>query len=266
MPYFTDQLGRTIQLTHTPQKIISLVPSQTELLHDLGLEKEVAGITTYCIHPEPWFHHKIKVGGTKNINRKRVDDIQPDLIIANKEENNREQIEELAQHYPVWTSNISTLSDALEMIRAIGNITGKSSKAEAIAEQISAQFTGFFEEQPHPHRVTAAYLIWRKPYMSVGSDTFIHEMMKYCGFQNAFASALRYPRITIEQLQATLGPGSLLLLSSEPFPFKQKHIDELQPDLPHTQIVLADGEMFSWYGSRLLQAPAYFRKLLKQIQ
>lgn len=266
MLYFTDQLGRTVRLMHDPQKIISLVPSQTELLHHLGLEKEVAGITTYCVHPEHWFHDKMKVGGTKNINRQRIDDIQPDLIIANKEENNKAQIEALAQHYPVWISDISTLKDALEMISAIGKITRKSSEAEALTAQIAAAFAGLAAELPQRHPPTAAYLIWRKPYMSAGSDTFIHEMMKYCGFRNAFASELRYPQITIERLQSALGPGSVLMLSSEPFPFGQKHIDELQPHLPQTRIVLVDGEMFSWYGSRLLQAPAYFRKLLKQIQ
>jgi len=273
MPFFTDQLGRVIQLLHSPLKIVSLVPSQTELLFDLGLESEVIGITKFCIHPEHWFKNKARVGGTKNINIKTVKEIHPDLIIANKEENNKSQIEELAINYPVWISDISTLEDALDMIVSIGEMVDRKLQAQKMTDSIKA---GFDELQRNISAdryqdLTAGYLIWRNPYMAAGGNTFIHNMMKYCGFKNIFESHERYPtvsdfeKIKMEDRNAAMG-CQLLLLSSEPYPFRQKHIDEIQSLLPGTKIILVDGEMFSWYGSRLLQAPRYFLQLRREIQ
>ncbi len=117
MPIFTDQTGREVSIPSHPQRIISLVPSQTELLFDLGLEEQVAGITKFCVHPEKWFRSKTRIGGTKNIKSALIHQLQPDLIIANKEENVKEQVEELAAHYPVWVSDIHDLQSALDMIR-----------------------------------------------------------------------------------------------------------------------------------------------------
>lgn len=260
MPFFTDQLNRTIELTAKPTRIISLVPSQTELLYDLGLETEVVGITKFCVHPERWFREKTRIGGTKNIHLKKVASLQPDLIIANKEENVQEQVEALAQQFPVWVSDVNTLTDAYAMIQAIGEITGKAEPAKAIVEKIQTQFSQFQIPNPKPQ---TAYLIWKDPYMTVGSDTFIHHLLEAAGFQNVFVQKKRYPVVTIEELQKSRCP--YIFLSSEPYPFQQKHADELAQQLPHTQIILVDGEMFSWYGSRLLKAPAYFRRLQQQI-
>ena len=239
-----------------PRRIISLVPSQTELLHDLGLEKEVVGITKFCIHPESWFRTKTRVGGTKTVNLDKVRQLQPDLILANKEENTKEQIELLSKEFPVWVSDIQTLEDALEMIRSVGALTHTSEKANACADQIGQAFARLHPLHP---AIKTAYLIWKDPYMSVGADSFIHDMMQRLGLQNCFAHTSRYPEVSIRDLQQA--DCQLLLLSSEPYPFKQKHITELQELLPHTRILLVDGEMFSWYGSRLLKAPAYFAEL-----
>lgn len=256
MPVFTDQTGQSISLAGTPTRIISLVPSQTELLYDLGLNEEVVGITKFCVHPGHWFRNKTRVGGTKQLKMDIIDQLQPDLIIANKEENVKEQVEELASHYPVWTSDISNLEDAYEMINQIGQIIAKEKKATEIVSQIRTNFNRL----PTPdYRLQTTYLVWQKPYMAAGSDTFIHCMMEAAGFDNVFLHRRRYPEITIDELRDK--DCQLLLLSSEPFPFKQKHIDELQPLLPNTKILLVDGEMFSWYGSRLIHAPDYFMKL-----
>jgi ABC-type Fe3+-hydroxamate transport system substrate-binding protein len=260
MPVFTDQTGVSITLEKTPSRIISLVPSQTELLYDLGLDKEVAGITKFCVHPQEWFRNKARVGGTKQVKMDIIHSLQPDLIIANKEENVKEQVEELARQYPVWTSDIQNLEEALEMIKQIGIITDKETKANNIIAQIKNNFSQLTIPQS---KLRTAYLIWQKPYMTVGSDTFIHAMLQSAGFENIFKHQTRYPEITIEELHTA--NCELLLLSSEPFPFKQKHIDELQPLLPHTKILLADGEIFSWYGSRLLQAPSYFHQLYSML-
>jgi ABC-type Fe3+-hydroxamate transport system substrate-binding protein len=264
---FTDQTGHTIQLASKPQRIISLVPSQTELLFDLGLNEEVTGITKFCVHPQQWFHNKTKVGGTKQVKMDIIHQLQPDLIIANKEENVKEQIEYLASQYPVWISDINNMEDACEMITQVGALTGKERNALSLITMIRAKFAQLITHTTKPR---TAYCIWQDPYMTVGGDTFIHSMLEAAGFENIFSGKTRYPVITTADLLiANLPAGregcELLLLSSEPFPFKQKHIEELQPLLPNTKIVLVDGEMFSWYGSRLLQAPAYFNKLCEQI-
>lgn len=262
MPFFIDQLNRTIELKKTPSRIISLVPSQTELLYDLGLEEEVVGITKFCVHPESWFRNKTRIGGTKTVNIEKVKSLRPDLIIANKEENNREQIEDLAKEIPVWISNVNTLGEAGNMITTIGEITGKTKAANDITDRLKAGFKNLSMEISHQHKKTC-YLIWKDPFMTVGGDTFINDLLTKTGFENMFQQRQRYPQITIDELQRS--NCQLLLLSSEPYPFQQKHINELQQYLPATKIILVDGEMFSWYGSRLLQAIAYFKNLHRQI-
>lgn len=262
---FTDQTGHTITLGRKPQRIISLVPSQTELLFDLGLNEEVIGITKFCVHPQQWFHNKIRVGGTKQVKMDIVHQLKPDLIITNKEENVKEQVEELANHYPVWISDVNTLADAYEMITQVGAITVKERIALSLISRIKSKFAQLKTHNPTTigSKLRTACLIWQNPYMTVGGETFIHSMMGTAGLENIFSNKHRYPEISIDEIR--MANCQVLLLLSEPFPFNQKHIDELQPLLPATKIILADGEMFSWYGSRLLQAPVYFTKLYGQI-
>ncbi|MGB1243003.1 MAG: helical backbone metal receptor [Chitinophagales bacterium] len=262
-PIFTDQMGNKIVLKHTPPKrIISLVPSQTELLYDLGLREEVIGITKFCVHPQEWFESKskIKVGGTKNFHIDRIEALQPDLIIGNKEENVKEGIEALQQKFPVWMSDIHTFKDALQMIEQVSILVGKEKEGKKLLKGIKRGFEDLQNIFSPKKAVSVLYLIWRKPYMAAGSDTFIDEMLKVCNFDNGAKHLSRYPVLTQEDLQ-NLSP-KLLLLSSEPYPFREKHISELQFLLPHTKIVLVDGEFFSWYGSRMLKAASYFKKLI----
>jgi ABC-type Fe3+-hydroxamate transport system substrate-binding protein len=253
---YTDQTGRTIQLPAAPQRIISLVPSQTELLAYLELNHEVMGITKFCIHPTAWFQEKARIGGTKQLAIEKIHALKPDLIIANKEENVKEQVEELARHYPVWISDVHDLPSAYDMINAIGQLVNKAAAALQLIAAIKANFNSL---PVTVHKPKAAYLIWRNPYMTVGGDTFIHHMLDKAGFDNVYANDYRYPSITVEELQAKA--PEVLFLSTEPYPFQQQHITELKEYLPATKILLADGELFSWYGSRLLLAPAYFTSL-----
>lgn len=258
----TDQMGRSITLMQRPRRIISLVPSQTELLADLGLDDEVAGITKFCIHPENWFRSKPRVGGTKQYDFEKIAALQPDLIIGNKEENAQEQIEQLMRLYPVWMSDIYTLEDALNMIGRIGEITGKTEQTTQIIAKITQ---GFSALKPIAEKQKAAYFIWRKPWMVAGHNTFINEMMQRCGFENVFTNgASRYPEINEEQLR-NANPN-VLLFSSEPYPFKEQHFDELRSICPNAKFTLVDGEAFSWYGSRLTYSPAYFNKLIVELQ
>jgi ABC-type Fe3+-hydroxamate transport system substrate-binding protein len=260
MPAFTDQLHRTISLHKTPRRIISLVPSQTELLYTLGLEEEVVGITKFCIHPAAWHRPKTRVGGTKNIQPDIIRSLQPDLILANKEENDRQQIEQLFPHYPVWISDIATLDDALEMIKKVGDLTERTENALSLAKNIQQAF----QTSITPSRsLRTAYFIWRNPWMVAGGDTFIQHMLERCGFINVFHDRGRYPTIQLEELVQK--NCELVLLSSEPYPFREKHIDEIKNALPSAAIRLVDSEMFSWYGSRLLESPAYFRHLVHAV-
>lgn len=236
-------------------KAISLVPSITETLYSLGLNEEVVGITKFCVHPQDWFRTKERVGGTKNIDIQKIRELQPDLIIANKEENVKEQVEELAKDFEVLLTDVNNFEEALQMIRSVGNAVSKGFEADQLIAGIERKFSKINPAE----QKTAAYLIWQNPYMAVGGDTFIHEMMKKAGFENIFADTNRYPETQINELKE-LKP-EYLLLSSEPYPFKQKHSDELQQQLPGTKVILVDGEMFSWYGSRMLLAADYFRRL-----
>jgi ABC-type Fe3+-hydroxamate transport system substrate-binding protein len=267
---YIDQLDNSVCVPCPPRRIVSLVPSQTELLYHLGLDEEVVGITKFCVHPEQWFRHKTRIGGTKNVHIDKVRALQPHLIIANKEENQQEQVEALMAEFPVWTSDIHSLEDALAMIGQVGDITGRPAPAQALSNRIREEFAALSSSLPVdlPARY-AAYFIWRGPWMVAGGDTFINTMLGACGLQNIFGGLRRYPEVSLAELPAVFNDVApehqFVLLSSEPYPFKEQHIGEIREMLPHARILLVDGEMFSWYGSRLLEAPAYFRQLLAQV-
>ena len=254
-----DQLNRTIEFTFPPKRIISLVPSQSELLWDLCLQQELVGITKFCVHPKEMFSSVKRIGGTKTIKVAEIKKLAPDLIIANKEENQQEQIEELCKHYPVYISNIFTIQDALQMIEQVGLICDRESAAKELVKKINEQYTHFINKNSRIENCVA-YLIWREPYMVAGSTNFINQMLSICNLKNVFANHEgRYPEIHIEELQKA--NPDVVLLSSEPYPFKMRHTKELQNHLPDAKIMLVDGEMFSWYGSRMLYAFNYFETL-----
>lgn len=242
----TDQMGRPIELPMEPQRIISLVPSQTELLYDLGLGDRIVGQTLFCIHPRENFKHATKIGGTKKLKIEKIEALQADLIIGNKEENDREQIELLSTKFPVWMSDIKTPEDALQMISSIGQITNTKAQAEEIIAGLQAIYRRLSAQTSNT--ASTIYLIWKNPWMAAGDDTYIHHMLQICGYQNLIQG--RYPEINFEEIQR-LQPDSILL-SSEPYPFKQTHLDEFKHILPNTEVKLVDGEFYSWYGSRLL--------------
>jgi ABC-type Fe3+-hydroxamate transport system substrate-binding protein len=252
---FPDQIGNTIFLPRLPQRIISLVPSQTELLADLGLDLEVVGITKFCIHPEDWHSKKTIVGGTKNFNLQTIGQLNPDLIIGNKEENYKEGIERLREKYPVWMSDIVCLADALAMIQSIGIMTNKVSESQKITDSIVNRFNRLKKQSLQ----SVLYLIWKQPWMGVGSGTFIHSVLNHLGLKNSLESTARYPKLTENDIRG-LNPH-YIFLSTEPYPFKAHHATELQRISPESKVVVVDGEMFSWYGSRLIKAADYFNTL-----
>ncbi len=243
----------------SPSRIICLVPSLTELLWTLELGNKVIGITKFCIRPEHWFRAKTRIGGTKNLDFSNIIGLGPDLVIANKEENTKEQIEQLAEEVSVLVTDILNLKDALQAILDIGRWVGHQIQARELVKKIE---NNFFEITPSLSPLKSIYLIWKSPYMAAGQNTFINSMLTICGLKNLATG--RYPELTSTEI-ANLNPD-IIFLSSEPYPFAEKHIIELQGLCPNARIALVDGEMFSWYGSRLVHAPAYFNELIGQIE
>ncbi len=255
---FIDQMNRTIRLEKTPRRIVSLVPSQTELLYDLGCKDRVVGITKFCIHPDKWFREKTRVGGTKQLNFDRIAELEPDLIIANKEENTKDDIERLALDYPVYISDISNVDDALKMIQAIGQIVNESNRAQVLSNQILNDYQSWPQLDGK-----VLYFIWANPFMVAGKNTFIGQVLSDLGLENAIDDPnARYPELT--ELELSQLDLEYVFLSSEPFPFKEKHIKRLEK-LTQSKVLLVDGEMFSWYGSRMLKMKSYFETLVNTL-
>lgn len=250
-----DARGHRLTLAGPPRRILSLVPSLTELLAHLGLDDEVVGRTRFCVHPAEWKIRKPIVGGTKQVNLNCIEALRPDLILANLEENTQEMVEALDRLAPTYVTDVGTVPEALDMIRTVGRLTDRAADADSLAAGIGTAFAAL----PVLRRIHAAYLIWHDPYMTVGHDTFIHDVMTRAGFVNVFGHRARYPEVTPDELVAA--QPEVLLLSSEPFPFREKHFGAFRVFLPGVPIRLVDGALFSWYGHRLLQTPDYLRHL-----
>lgn len=252
-----DQLHTVFEFLQAPKRIVSLVPSQTELLIDLGLKKQVVGITKFCTHPTSLKDEKTIVGGTKTIHLDKIRALQPDIIICNKEENTKEIVALCATIAPVWVSDIYTLKDAIEMISLLGTLFEKEEKAFDIITNIRNQYTLFTKFIAQKNTKKVAYLIWQKPFMVAGVNTFINNLLSINKFENIVkAPASRYPELDIEDLKQ----ADLILLSSEPFPFSKTHVKALEK-ATQKQVLLVDGAYFSWYGSRLQNAFRYFKTL-----
>lgn len=257
-----DQMNRTVHLKKfPPQRIISLVPSITELIAYLNLEQELVGITKFCIHPQHLLQAKVRIGGTKNLNTDKIKQLHPDLIIGNKEENVKEQIDELSKYFPVWMSDVNTYEDALEMILKIGEITNKQTLSSQLITEIREKFDRLSKIDHILRNKKVLYLIWYNPYMAVGGNTYINSILQKIGAINALNHQNRYVEIGIADM-LQLQPD-YVLLSSEPFPFKEKHQIELQNQLTNrTKVILVNGEMFSWYGVKMRDLPEYMEKII----
>ncbi|AUC82216.1 ABC transporter substrate-binding protein [Lacinutrix sp. Bg11-31] len=255
-----DQIGRQLNIDTIPKRIISLVPSQTELLYDLGLEHSIVGITKFCVHP---FHFKsIKqiVGGTKQISIEKIKALKPDIILCNKEENTKDIVEACEAICTTHVSDIVTIENCIEVINQYGEIFNKQINAQKISDKINVNlkdFKTFIKSKP---TLKAAYFIWRNPWMAAGSGTFINHLLELNKFENIYKNLERYPEIELKNLRLE-GDPEIVLLSSEPYPFKNEHALEVGSASQHAKIIFVDGEMFSWYGSRLIKAFNYFKTL-----
>lgn len=256
-----DARGVEVHLSSPPQRIVSLVPSTTETLFALGLGHRVVGCTRFAVYPPEAVKQLAKVGGTKDVLPERVKALKPDLILGNCEENTREIFEALSPIAPVYAAFPKTLDGVIEDLRKMGILTYTQASATRWIQAITDARQRLSTVRPATPK-TAAYLIWRKPWMSVNGDTFISRMMDAAGFQNAFEGLPdRFPTVTPTQLRdAQL---DALLLSSEPFPFKATHAAELSEltGLPLSRILPVDGESFSWHGVRTAKALDSFADL-----
>lgn len=254
---FIDQMGREVQIPNVPLKIVSLVPSITEFLHFLGFDEEVVGITKFCIHPKKWQETKQRVGGTKNLKIQNIIALKPDIVIGNKEENTRDDISALEKKLPIWMSDINSFNDVLEFINAIGLVLKKEDNCKDLIQSLKH---GYKQLSQLGKGKEVLYFIWNDPPYIAGKGTFIGAMLEQIGFVNACKEE-RYP--SIDSLPE-LSPA-FVFLSSEPFPFGNKHLSKFQNRFPLANVILVDGEMFSWYGSRMLDAIPYFNDKFKDI-
>lgn len=257
---FIDQMNREVDIPVVPpKKIISLVPSITELLVKFDLEDNIVAITKFCIHPENTFKTKEKIGGTKNLNIDKIKKLQPDLIIGNKEENVQQQINELSNYFPVWMSDVNTFDDAINMINQLGIILNRQYLANLLIQEIQTEFKKLENQQHFLFNKKVLYLIWYDPIMAVANSTYIHNILQKIGAINVLEHQQRYVQISFDEIKQ-LQPD-YILLSSEPFPFKEKHKNEIQKNIgSDSKIIFVDGELFSWYGYRMKFLPEYLLK------
>ncbi|MFN8230665.1 MAG: helical backbone metal receptor [Bacteroidia bacterium] len=255
-----DQTGREIKLNFEVKKIICLVPSITEYLFDLGLENNIIGITKFCIKPKNKVKNITKIGGTKQLKLQLIDELKPDLIIANKEENIKSDIEYLCKNHRIYISDVNTINEAYTMMLDIGVLTKKENESKKIVKEIKLVFDDLKNMFKN---INVVYFIWKNPYMLCGNNTYINSMLVHLGFKNLINHLDRYPQIDLTKLKE-LNPN-VCLLSTEPYPFNEKDCNELNSELDFDKSIIVDGEMFSWYGSRMLQWESYIMELKKTL-
>jgi len=265
MKIIKDQLGREINLKITPKRIVSLVPSQTELLCDLALENELVGITKFCVHPYHLKSTKTIVGGTKKVDFEKIKALNPDFILCNKEENSYAFLPELEKIAPTYFSDVNNIQNSVDLILRLGSIFNRRTEADNLAHKIEFKlndFNQFIKDKPTRK---VAYFIWAKPWMVAGNNTYINEMLQLNKFENIYDTMSRYPKIEINKIRHE-GDPDVIILSSEPFSFKDEHALEIGTYTNRSITVFGDGEMFSWFGSRILLAFDYFKKLHKKLE
>lgn len=265
MKQLKDQLGALHSFETAPKRIISLVPSQSELLYDLGLEEKIIGITKFCVHPLHFKSTKKIVGGTKKIHFEKIKLLEPDIIICNKEENTEEIVNQLKEICPVWVTNIVSIEDNFQMIFDFGQLFNCRIEAQKWNDKLTFALSDFKKYIQDIEIKKAAYFIWKDPYMVAGNDTYINELLKLNHFKNIYEDKGRYPEIELKKMRLE-GDPDIVFLSSEPYPFKEEDAFEIGRFTHHAKTIFVDGEMFSWHGSRLLKAFLYFKLLHERLK
>jgi ABC-type Fe3+-hydroxamate transport system substrate-binding protein len=261
-----DAAGTVHQRAGSEARIVCLVPSITELVCELGLAPQLVGRTGFCIHPRETLKSIPKVGGTKDVDLDKIRALAPTHVILNIDENEKPTAAALAQFVPhlIVTHPLAPL-DNPPLYRLIGGVFGKEREAEALCERFDAAYAGLLNAAKPFAPQRALYLIWKKPWMTVSRDTYIARTLALANWHTVPEAAnARYPEIELDA--ALLDQTDLVLLSTEPFMFRERHIAEMKalPLLHDKPMLLIDGEMTSWYGSRAIEGLAYlaeFRRL-----
>lgn len=257
MKTITDHLGRTVTVPDTPKRIVSICPAITSTIFEFGAGDTLVGRTEYCIFPVHEVEKVPIVGGTKQVDFARIRELNPDLIVAEKEENTKVIVQTLAKEFPVFVFEVQSIQHNERFIRDVGKLVGKEQAAADMLEKVKTSFATF----PKIEGATAAYMIWQEPYMVVGHDTFINAVLTSMGLVNPFIDKKsRYPIIQFDQIQAA--NLDYLLLASEPFHFTNEHREAFQKILPNTKVLNVDGEMF-WYGSQSVPGFRYMPTIFK---
>lgn len=260
-PLRLDASGVGLDLPRPPRRIVSLIPSVTETLCVLGLAEALVGVTAYCREPRDVVRSKTRVGGEKDPDLELIRDLRPDLVVANVEENVAEHVATLrAWSIPVWVTYPRTVADGIRMIHELGEVTSTAERADAIARPLEDLLARVSAATAARAPVPTFYAIWREPWMTIGRDTYIHDMLRVCGGANVFADRQRYPTVTLDEVAARR--PRLVLLPDEPFRFRRIHVKDVAA-VP-ARVELVDGKPFSWYGPRIGDAlrtlPALFRE------
>jgi ABC-type Fe3+-hydroxamate transport system substrate-binding protein len=240
------------------RRIVSLVPSTTELLCALGLADALVGVTVYCVEPRDVVRTKTRVGGEKDPDLAAIRALAPDLVVANIEENTREDVEALrAAGIRVWLTYPRSVAESLAMIRELGEVTGAVTGARALLDDLEPLYADVRARLAGRRPTPVFYPIWREPWMTIGGDTYIHDLLATCGGANVFADRDRYPTITLDEMAARA--PEVVLLPDEPFRFRRAHLRDFDPypGLPAVRdgrLHLVDGKPFSWHGPRLAEA------------
>lgn len=261
----SDDLGRPLELKRAPHRIVSLVPSVTELICDLGAADRLVGVTRFCTEPAAVVARLPRVGGTKTADCEAIAALRPDLVVMNSEENDRAHFTALeTAGLPIFVSYPTTVAAAARGIERLGRALGAERIAQQLAQRIDAALAGLRAAPPPPVRVFCP--IWRKPWMSFNADTYCHDLLASAGGVNPCAgAAVRYPVVELEAVRAA--DPQVVLLPDEPYPFAERHLETLAA-LRDTsawrdrRVHLVDGKALSWYGRRTVAGLEEFHRLL----
>ncbi|HEU5393471.1 MAG TPA: cobalamin-binding protein [Candidatus Methylomirabilis sp.] len=265
---FRDALGREVSVPVLPRRVVSLIPSVTEICFALGAGDRVVGVTSFCTEPPAGVAEKVRVGGEKNPDLERIRRLRPDLVIANVEENRKPDVDALAESdIPVYVIYPRGVGEGITLLRTLGELLGVPAAGEAQAARVEAAL-----EEVRRLRAGCAPLrvfcpIWKNPWMACNRDTYVHDVLVTCGGENITAERPeRYPRVTLEEVAAAA--PEVILLPDEPFRFGPKHLPlfSVFPGMPAVRdgrLYCIDGKWISWYGPRMAEGlPALTRVIL----
>ena len=260
MQTIKDCLGDEISIPKNITKIVSLVPSISELIYDLNAEDKIVGVTKFCVHPKYFQIEKTVVGGVQEFDIDKIIALKPDVVFASKDENFEDEIIELRKHVPVYVTDVKNVNEAISMIKTIGALLNKRSDADKITMKIDMQLKDLAKVTDDLLYRSAAYFVWNDPWVAAGKDTFIDSLLKLIKVDNVFSNLKeRYPMVTGANIH--IGNPQMIMLPSEPFKFEDKHAIEIGRHTHDAATFFVDGQMFSWYGSRLVKSIDYLKLL-----